>query len=394
MSIRTKYENFRVIGPDSVLEGMKIYEEDGKILAVTGEDLPAEKTVDGKGAYLSAGWIDMHTHGAGGADFLDGTPEAFRTAALTHRKYGATTVIPTTTSVDREGILRTAAAYEAVRNDPDLPSMPGLHLEGPYLASSQKGAQEDRFIRPFDEEETDAILASSDRILRWTAAPELPGAERFARVCRERGVLPCIGHSDADFAECERAFRAGFTHVTHLYSCMSSVHRVNAYRVAGVLEAAYYLDGMTVELIADGCHLPPELLRFAVKFKGRENTALVTDSMRAAGAGDGPSVLGAKDNGLPVVVERGVAWLTDRSAFAGSVATADRLLRTVTGAGISTVDAVYMMTAVPARILGLRDRGKLEPGLRADFTVFGEDFRVKKTVVAGRIAGSCAETAG
>ena len=108
MSIRTKYENFRVIGPDTVLEDMKIYEEDGKILAVTGEDLPAEKTVDGKGAYLSAGWIDMHTHGAGGADFLDGTPEAFRTAALTHRKYGATTVIPTTTSVDREGILREA----------------------------------------------------------------------------------------------------------------------------------------------------------------------------------------------------------------------------------------------------------------------------------------------
>lgn len=381
--MKTKIGNVRVVTENGVSDGLKVYCEDGVILALTKEDLPADRTLDGAGAYLSAGWIDIHTHGAGGADFLDGTPEAFRTAARTHGSHGTTTLIPTTTSVDGERIIRTAAAFDAVRNDPDLPSMPGLHLEGPYLAASQKGAQEDRFIRPFDERETDEILSASDKILRWTAAPELPGAERFAGACLARGVLPCVGHTDATFEETVRAYEAGFTHVTHLYSCMSSVHRVNAYRVAGVLEAAYYLDGMTVELIADGCHLPHELLRYAFKFKGREKIALVTDSMRAAGMPEGPSVLGALDNGLPVAVERGVAWLVDRSAFAGSTATMDRLIRTMTEAGISLTDAVYMATATPARILGLNDRGILAPGKRADFTLFDEEIRVKRVIVGG-----------
>ena len=382
--MRTKIEHVRVVAEDGIFPEKKVYFEDGTIYDVTAADLPADRTIDGEGAYLSAGWIDIHTHGAGGADFLDGTAEAFRCAAKTHGAHGTTTLVPTTTSVDAERILLTAEAFDAVRNDPSLPSMPGLHLEGPYLAASQKGAQEDRFIRPFDERETDEILAYSDRILRWTAAPELPGADRFARACLARGVLPCIGHTDADFTETERAFRAGFTHVTHLYSCMSTVHRVNAYRVAGVLEAAYYLDGMTAELIADGCHLPPELLRFAYKFKGRERLALVTDSMRAAGMPEGPSVLGALDNGLPVVAERGVAWLTDRSAFAGSCATMDRLIRTTVSAGIPLTDAVYMATAAPARILSLGDRGTLTPGKRADFTLFDDEFLVKRVIVGGR----------
>ena len=382
--MRTKIENVRTVTAGGIETGKRVYIEGGRILDLTAEEIPADRTIDGEGAYLSAGWIDIHTHGAGGADFLDGTAEAFRTAARTHGAHGTTTLVPTTTSVDAERILCTAEAYDAVRDDPSLPSMPGLHLEGPYLAPSQKGAQEDRFIRPFDERETDEILSYSDRILRWTAAPELPGAERFARACLAHGVLPCIGHTDATFSDTERAYRAGFTHVTHLYSCMSTVRRVNAYRVAGVLEAAYYLDGMTAELIADGCHLPPELLRFAYKFKGRENLALVTDSMRAAGMPEGPSVLGALDNGLPVAVERGVAWLTDRTAFAGSCATMDRLIRTAVSAGIPLTDAVYMATAAPARILNLTDRGALTPGKRADLTLFDDGIRVKRVFVAGR----------
>jgi N-acetylglucosamine-6-phosphate deacetylase len=385
----TKITNARVVGENEIYAGFDVWFRDGRILAVTRDEHPfdaqADRVIDAGGAYLSPGWIDIHTHGAGGADFLDGTPDAYRTAARTHAEHGTTTLLPTTTSVDAARIVTSAAALDAVRDDPDLPDMPGLHLEGPYLAVSQKGAQEDRFIHPFDEAETDAILSASDRILRWTAAPELPGAERFAERLLSRGILPCIGHTDADFAEVERAFRMGFTHVTHLYSCMSTVHRVNAYRVAGVLEAAYYLDGMTAELIADGCHLPPELLRYAVKFKGRERLALVTDSMRAAGMPEGPSILGARENGLPVIVEEGVAKLTDRSAFAGSVATADRLVRTMVGAGISLVDAVYMMTASPARIIGLTDRGTLSPGTRADFTLFDEEIRVVRTIVGGQV---------
>ncbi len=384
--MKTKYTNFVLVTADGCETGKKIYTENGIIRAVTEENRPADREIDCGGNYLSAGWIDIHTHGAGGADFLDGTPEAYHTAARMHGIHGAATILPTTTSVDRDRIVQAAAAFEKAKEYRDIPDMPGLHLEGPYLASSQKGAQEDRFIHPFDETETADILAASDRILRWTAAPELDGAGEFAKKLTERGILPCIGHTDATFAETEKAYRQGFTHITHLYSCMSTVHRVNAYRVAGVLEAAYYLDGMTVEIIADGSHLPAELLKYVVKFKGRENIALVTDSMRAAGMPEGESVLGPLDNGLPVIVEDGVAKLTDRSAFAGSVATCDILIRTmVNQAQIPLHDAVYMLTAAPAKIVGLSDRGVIEPGRRADFTVFDKSIRVTKTVAADQI---------
>ncbi len=384
--MKTKYKNFILVTADGCETGKQIYTENGIITAVTEEDLAFDREIDCGGNYLSAGWIDIHTHGAGGADFLDGTAEAYHTAARMHGIHGAATILPTTTSVDRDRIVQAAAAFEEAKKFTDIPDMPGLHLEGPYLASSQKGAQEDRFIHPFYEAETAEILDASDKILRWTAAPELDGAAEFAETLRSRGILPCIGHTDATFAETEEAFRQGFTHITHLYSCMSTVHRVNAYRMAGVLEAAYYLDGMTVELIADGSHLPAELLKYAVKFKGRENIALVTDSMRAAGMGPGESVLGALDNGLPVIVEDGVAKLTDRSAFAGSVATCDLLIRTMVSlAEVSLHDAVYMLTATPARIMGFSDRGRIEPGLRADFTVFDGEINVTKTIVSDRV---------
>ncbi|MBQ2726602.1 MAG: N-acetylglucosamine-6-phosphate deacetylase [Clostridia bacterium] len=384
--MKTKYTNLILVTPDGCETEKNLYTEDGVISAVTEENLPADRVIDCGGNYLSAGWIDIHTHGAGGADFLDGTPEAYHTAARMHGIHGATTILPTTTSVDRDRIVQAAAAFEEAKKFDDIPDLPGLHLEGPYLASSQKGAQEDRFIHPFDTAETDEILAASDKILRWTAAPELDGAGEFAKNLTARGILPCIGHTDATFSETEEAFRKGFTHITHLYSCMSTVHRVNAYRVAGVLEAAYYLDGMTVEIIADGSHLPAELLKYVVKFKGREKIALVTDSMRAAGMGPGESVLGALDNGLPVIVEDGVAKLTDRSAFAGSVATCDLRIRTMVNlAQVPLHDAVYMLTTTPARIMGLTDRGAVQPGLRADFTVFDREISVIKTIVADRV---------
>ncbi len=380
----TKLTNGRIVTADGILDGFRLYFRDGVILEVTPEDLPHDCIIDAHGDYVSAGFIDIHTHGAGGADFLDGTVDAYRTAAHMHGMHGTTTLLPTTTSVDRDSILVAAKAYEEARKLPGLPDMPGLHLEGPNLAASQKGAQEERFIHPFDKQETLDILAASSRILRWTAAPELDGAEWFGDICMKHGVLPCIGHTEADYFDVVRTIPHGFTHVTHLYSCMTTVHRKNAYRIAGVLEAAYLLDDITVEIIADGAHLPAELLKFVCKFKGREKTALVTDSMRAAGMPEGESVLGRFDNGLPVIVEDGVAKLPDRTAFAGSVATCDRLVRTMRDlAEIPMHDAVYMMTKSPADIMGFTDRGSLEAGKRADIVIFDENVNVKRTISAG-----------
>ncbi len=381
----TKIYNCRVITANEVLHDTNVYYDDGRILTLTPALLPFDKAIDAGGNYVSAGFVDIHTHGAGGADFLDGTADAFITAARAHAQHGATTIIPTMTSVDKDGVITAAQAFEKAQGADGIADMPGLHLEGPYLAFSQKGAQEARFIHTFDEKEIYEILSATDKLLRWTAAPELNGAEQFGEICKKYNILPSMGHTDASFSEAERAYKHGFTHITHLYSCMSTVHRKNAYRIAGVTEAAYLIDDITVEIIADGAHLPAELLKFVYKFKGRERTALVTDSMRAAGTNEKDSILGKLDNGLPVVIEEGVAKLTDKTAFAGSVATCDRLVRTVRDiADIPLVDAVYMMTKAPADILNLADRGELVAGKRADITVFDENIDIKQTIVNGK----------
>ena len=383
--MRTGIENVRIVHPDGIRKG-HVYFEDGKILAVTGQRLPCDAAVDGAGAYLAPGFIDLHTHGGGDADFMDGTPEAFRAAARMHARHGTTTLIPTATSGSLAEIRAMTAAFEeALADNVGGADMPGLHLEGPYFAPAQAGAQDPRYLRAPDPAEYLPILDSTDRILRWTAAPELPGALEFGRELTRRGVLAAIGHSDADYDQVSAAVDAGYRHVTHLYSCMSTVHRKNAYRYAGVVESAYLIDALTVEIIADGCHLPGPLLQFVRRFIGPSRTALVTDSMRGAGMPDGESVLGSRKNGLPVILEDGVAKLPDRSAFAGSTATADRLLRVMTGAGgASLAEAVRMLTDTPARVMGFGDRGALAPGLRADLVMLDEALNVVRTVVGGR----------
>jgi N-acetylglucosamine-6-phosphate deacetylase len=209
----------------------------------------------------------------------------------------------------------------------------------------------------------------------------------MGRVLRERGVLPSIAHTDAIYEEAKEAFEAGYTHITHLYSAMSTVSRRNAFRYAGVLESAYLIDDMTVEIIADGVHLPKPLLQFVYKFKGSKKTALCTDAMRGAGMPDGESILGSLKNGQRVIIEDGVAKMPDRTAFAGSVATTDRLVRTmVEVAEVPLVDAVCMMTQTPAEIIGVADRkGSLEAGKDADIVIFDEGIRVYYTISEGTI---------
>lgn len=375
-----------VTGGESVRAN--IYFEGGKICAVTPKDLPAEKTVDAENLFVAPGFIDIHTHGAGGSDFLDGTANAFLTAARVHAEHGATSIVPTLTSVSTEKIEAAMAVFdEAKIQNQNGANLLGLHLEGPYFAASQKGAQEERFIKPFDKNEYEAILTGSDgRILRWSAAPELPGAKVFAARLKDFNILPCTGHSDADCNCALKAFGWGFRHVTHLYSCMSSVHRTNGYRHGGIVEAAFLNDFMTVELIADDAHLPPELLKLVYKIKGPEKIALITDSMRGAGMPEGKSVLGCITDGLPVIVEDGVAKLPDRTAFAGSVATCDRLVKTMVQlAEIPLSKAVQMASQTPADILSLTGKGQIKEGFDADIVIFNKDIHIMKTIVGGKV---------
>ena len=384
----TVIKNGKIIAGDEILVGYSLYFNDGKITALAKNDLPADEVIDAKGNYVSPGFIEIHSHGAGGYDFLDETVEAYLVAAETMARHGTTAVAPTLTSVDTESMKRSVAVYkEAVANNTRGAAFIGIHAEGPYFAESQKGAQESRFIHPFRRDEYVEILKAADgAIVRWSAAPELEGMEDFAKYVGARGICMSIGHTDADFDTAMRAYELGFTHLTHFYSGMSMVHRKNAYRISGVVEAGYLNDGFTVEIIADGKHLPASLLKLIYKVKGPDRIALTTDSMRAAGMPEGPSVLGKIDNGMEVIVEDGVAKILDRTAFAGSVATSDRLVRNMVNmAEVPLTDAIKMASKTPAKILGLKNKGILAEGYDADVVIFDEDINVKKTIVGGTV---------
>ena len=383
----TKITGGVLVLKDSLKEA-NLYLENGKIKAVTEENLPFDTEINAHGCYVAPGFVEIHTHGAAGFDFLDNTKEAYVSIARAHAAHGTTSLVATITSSTVESILESVKVFDSI-DKTDGANLLGIHLEGPYFASSQKGAQEERFIHPPLPEEYETILENTSSILRWSAAPELAGTEEFARYLASRGVLPSIGHSDADSECAHHAFELGFTHVTHLYSCTSTVHRKNAFRYAGIVEEAYLNDGMTVEIIADGVHLPKDLLRLVYKIKGADRIALVTDSMRGAGMPDGASVLGSLDNGLAVIIEDGVAKLPDRSAFAGSVAFSDRLVRNMVNmAGVSIFDAVKMASATPARIIGAKTKGILAEGYDADVVIFDESIDIKTTIVGGNVVYS------
>lgn len=378
--------NGRVIRNGQIDTGMVAF-ENGVIVPAPAMPGPDDEVIDAKGRYVSAGFIDLHTHGGGGFDFLDAIPDAFLGASELHAQHGATTLLPTATSGSKEEMFRMLSAYEqACKRNEKGADMPGLHLEGPYFSPFQCGAQDPEHVRVPIPEEYNAILNSGTKILRWSAAPEVEGMEDFAKALREHGVWAAIGHSNADYDEVQTAFERGFTHVTHLYSCTSTVHRKNAYRYAGIVECAYLMDGMTVEIIADGSHLPAPLLQMVYRFIGPDRTALVTDSIRGAGMPDGTETrIGSLTNGMKVIIEDGVAKLPDRSAFAGSVATMDRLVRNMCNmAQVPLTDAVKMASETPARIQGLTDRGTLDEGKRADIVLFDDAIHVSQTIVGGK----------
>lgn len=344
--------------------------------------------IDACGLYVSAGFIDMHTHGAGGADFMDGTVEAYLTAARMHAVHGTTLLYPTTLTSTNESLFASFETYrKADEQNTEGAKFGGMHLEGPYFSPVYAGAQDPRYLRNPRPEEYMEILDRCPALARWSFAPELEGAEEFAAELKKRGIIASIGHTNATFQECDAAYRSGAALMTHFYSCMSTVSRRNAFRYAGVIEYGYIQDGMDLEIIADGIHVPQDLLHLLLKIKGVERICLVTDSMRAAGMPEGPSILGGLADGQEVIVEDGVAKLMDRSAFAGSVATADRLIRTMVQiAGCPIADAVRMMTENPARIMGLSSsKGSLKPGMDADVVIFDELINIKKTIINGKI---------
>jgi N-acetylglucosamine-6-phosphate deacetylase len=388
-----KITNGQIITPSQIIPRGNLLVDGHAILAITKDELASEAdlVIDAEGNYVAPGFIDLHVHGGAGYDFMDGSLNAFIEIARLHACHGTTSMTPTTLSCSREDLEQVLSLYpEACKQNQSGAQFLGMHLEGPYIAASQRGAQDPRFIRDPDPSEYRDIVDRFPFIQRWSAAPELTGSLALGDFLKARGILPAIAHSDAVYDEVWEAVQCGYRHVTHLYSAMSSITRRNGFRSAGVIESAYLLQDLSVEIIADGMHLPAPLLKLVYQIKGSEKTALITDAMRAAGMPPGESILGSRRQGIPVIVEDGVAKLPDRSSFAGSVATADRLVRNMVRlAGLPIPEAVRMMSATPASILGLgSQKGSLEPGKDADIVIFDPEISIQTTIVRGNIVYS------
>ena len=388
-SVRTWIGNGRLVLPDRICEGGSVLIEGGRIAAVN-EPAPQDAAIaDASSGYILPGFIDLHVHGGGGTDFMDCDVEAICTAARAHCQHGTTALCPTTMTCPDEMLEQMIRCYlEAVKTPTGGAQLLGLHLEGPFFSTKNKGAQPVGEQRIPTREFLERILRLGEgHILRWDEAPELPNTDVFAQVMREQSVMASIAHTGAIADQANAAFDMGFSHITHFYSATTTGQKIDGIVYSGVNEATLLRDEITIELICDGRHIPKEHMLLAYRIKGPDKIALITDAMRAAGTDVTHSILGAKEGGVPVVIKDDVAQLPDFSFYAGSVGTMDRALRVAHAQyGIPLVDVSRMLSLTPARLSRCADRkGSLEVGKDADVVVMDERFRVRSVYVCGEL---------
>ena len=386
--------NGKVITPQGVDRQARLVLKAGRIAEITREQGGVEgaQTIDAQGAYVAPGCIDTHLHGGDGHDFTEATPEAFRAIAYAHATQGVTTLYPTLAVAPTTVFRQAIKACETVVSQPyEGARIEGLHLEGNYINPLLKGGQDERFIQLPDPAEYQELLESTRLIKRWTAAPELPGALEFARYAHSKGILVSLGHTAADYPTVKQAYEAGFTHATHFYNAMSGVHKQREYKHEGTIESVYLVPEMTVELVADGIHVPPAILRLVCAFKGIDRISLISDAMAAA-ACLRPEHLRLDPR---MIVEDGVCKLADRSALTGSIASGIRLIQVMAEkAEIPVADCVRMAATNPARLMGIDDRvGSIERGKDADLILFNENFHLHSVWIGGKQLGMEEETA-
>ena len=386
--MKTIISNGKIITTRGIFEQGSLLMEEGIIKAVCEGPLEVADAnyINAHDNYVSPGFIDLHVHGGGNSDFMDATAQAFLTIAETHLVHGTTAMMPTTLTGSNQNLQDVLHCYEQAHSSNTRGAQfLGIHLEGPYFAMNHRGAQDPRYIRNPDKAEYTAIINEHACIKRWSVAPELDGALELGNLLSSQNIIASIAHTDAVYPDIVQAVSNGYSLVTHLYSAMNGVIRRNAYRQAGTVEAAFLIDSLDVEIIADGRHLPIPLLQLIYKIKGAAKIALITDAIRAAGTTETNSILGNIDDGMPVIIEDAVAKLPDRSAFAGSVATADRLVRVMwKEAGIDLSEVITMMSSTPARIAGVQDSmGSLSVGANADIVLFDDQVNIRQVFLKG-----------
>ena len=373
--------NGRILTPQGWLEGGSIVVDGSKIRVVSNIDLHVEgaEIIDAKGCSVVPGGIDMHAHGGGGRDFVEGTEEAFRAAVNAHLKHGTTSIFPTLSSSTVpmvETACRTCERLMAEENSPVL----GIHIEGSYLNPKQSVGQSAQSIKVPSAEEYEPLLDKFKCIKRWDEAPELPGSVEFITACGKHGVMTALTCTRATYEDVLAAHDAGMRHAAHFYNAMPVVYKEHEFKVPGTVESVYALQDISVEVIADGIHVPPVMLHVVYQIKGVEKMALITDSLAYA-ASDG--------NVVPephVILEDGVCKLDDHSTLVGSIATMDRLIQVcVQKANIPLADACRMASETPARIMGVFDRkGSIEEGKDADIMMFDDNLNLTYVMQMGR----------
>ncbi len=388
---RFKIHDGTVIAPSKTVQNGTLWIE-GERIAHIGNKPPDNgpwEAVDAEGLIVSPGFVDVHVHGGGGADFMDADPKAAVEAALFHASGGTTSLVAALGTDSLDNWMRMIKAVQEAAQQTGGARILGVHIEGGYFHPNRRGCHLKQHIRNPSPDETRRLLTCADAV-RWiTLAPELPGAEHLIRAFSERGIVVSAGHSEATFAQVKQAVQWGLRHATHLYNAMSSVIKIPPARYGGVVEAALVLDEMTAEIIADGLHIPAELMQLAYKCKGAEGLAVITDATRAAGMPDGEYVFGRKEEGFRFLVQDGIAMAPDGSGYAGSIIRMiDAVRVAVELVGVSLEDAVAMASSTPAALLGEEKRiGSLEPGKLADVVLFNrEEWEVERTFVAGREA--------
>ncbi len=371
----------RILTPEGWLQGGSVIVEGDRIVEVSNNDLPVvgAERINAQGGDIVPGGIEQHCHGGGGRDFMEGTEEAFRVAIDAHMHHGTTSIFPTLSSSTMPMIYAAVETTEKLMKEPDTPVL-GLHLEGHYLNLDMAGGQIPENIKNPDPEEYIPLLNGTTCIKRWSSAPELPGTIEFGKFCHEHGVLNAIAHTKAEYKDVKAAYEVGYTHANHFYNAMVGFHKNREFKHEGTIESIFEIEPITVEMIADGIHVPPVMLNMVYKLKGVERTSLITDALAVA-ASNSTHAFDPR-----VIIEDGVCKLADRSALAGSIATMDRLVRTaVQQAGIPMADAVRMTSETPAKIMGVYERkGSLQRGKDADIVVYDAQRQLTFVMAMGR----------
>ena len=385
-----KLKNVRAVLSDRVTPPTTVIINEDVITEIGSDNTPVDVTIDGNGGYLFPGFIDVHIHGGGGADFMDGTVEAFETAVKAHIKTGTTTLVPTAMTATNEELRGFIKAYQSFKKESPYADFAfGLHLEGPYLSGADKksaGAQSGDLIRPVDFEEIDGLLelAKGD-IIRWDAAPEVKNSLAFGELMKKNGIICAAAHSDATGYEAEAGFKGGFSHVTHFYNAVTAYKKRDQLVTAGVVEAAYLNDDVTLELICDGKHIPEHCLKLALKIKGADKVMGITDATRLACTDAKSGLLGSLANGTEVIVDDGVAKLPDMTSFAGSICTMERALKVLClDYDVDLITAAKMLSTTPAKHIKAEKLGEIKEGYLADLTLTDENFNVIATIKNGK----------